>query len=153
MKFRFILCLTIFASTAFGSVPSNINTFVTNLNKDALIQQQQNAISLRKFNASIKSSANKKSSEPVNNISSALQTSKTDATVPTVNCNGENDESNYPSNYVYNENKQKIYRLHPFAKCIITAPTEQQPVIMQPDKTTDKTTDKKDTTPQWNINY
>jgi hypothetical protein len=152
MKFKFIFCLTIFTSAAFGSVPANINTFINNLNKDASIQQQQNDIALRNFNTSIKSLTDKKSAEPVNNITLALQASKMNGSVPSVNCNGENDEYNYPSNYVYNENGQKVYRLHPFAKCIVTAPTEQQPVTTvttQPDKTTDK----KDTTTQWNINY
>lgn len=148
MKFKVIFCLTIFISSAYayGAVPSNIHAFINKINQHAVIQKQKNALSLQKFNNSIKKIGDEKSSV-TSPISLALQNSA--ATTPEINCNGANDEYNYPSNFVYNENNQKIYRLHPFAKCITSAPTAQSPVTMP----SNNTTEKKETSTQWNINY
>jgi len=146
MKFKVIFCLTIFVSTAYGAVPSNIHAFIDKINQNAVIQKQKNALSLQEFNNSIKKLGDEKLSV-TNPISLALQNSNTKT--PAINCNGGNDEYNYPSNFVYNENNQKIYRLHPFAKCSTTAPAEQSPVTMQ----SGNATEKKETSTQWNINY
>lgn len=143
---KFIFCLTIFAPTVYSAVPQNIHAFVNKINQNAAIQKQKNALSLQKFNASIKRLGDDKS-PTTNPISLALQNPS--AETPEINCAGANDEYNYPSNFVYNENNQKIYRLHPFAKCITSAPTAQAPVAMQ----SDNTTEKKETSTQWNINY
>lgn len=144
--------ITFFASAAWAAVPADINSFVAEQNQNALIQKQQNATELRNFNSSLQSLTNKNSTAPTNNISLALQTAKMNNSVPKINCNGKNDEYNYPSNYVYNENQQKIYRLHPFAKCIVNTPVEPAPISTQPDKVTNST-ETKSTTTQWNINY
>ena len=167
MKFKYIYCLTIFALLASSlnlvlannSVPPNINAFIAQLNQKAAIQQQKNKVSLHEFNATVSQLQSKK--QPIDKLSSTLQTANNSDKVPTVNCNNPNDEYNYPSNYVYDENHQKVYRRRPFAKCIQAAPTEQQPVALKQNATSLPTADNNEknlrdsqtTSTQWDINY
>jgi hypothetical protein len=102
---------------------------------------------------------NKKPS--VDKLSTTLQKPGISTSAPNINCNNTNDEYNYPSNYVYDENHQKIYRRHPFAKCIQTTPTEQQPVAIKQNSTALPVADNNEknlrdsqtTSTQWDINY
>ena len=110
MKFNLTLCYTIIplllglTFVAHAAVPSNIDSFIDDLNQKAVIQQQENQEALQKFQ-----SIAKNSSQP-NKISSELQ--KPDDSTETINCD-ESNEYNYPSNFVYDENHHKIYRLRP----------------------------------------
>lgn len=136
-----LLGLTIPAGAA---IPSNVNSFIDELNQKAAIQQQENQEKLQEF----KTIATTKTPQ-LNKISSALQKSDDTTNGETINCD-KADEHNYPSNFVYNEKHQKIYRLRPFAKCKVTQPTEPTPTTLEQPKT-DQTTEQKST--EWNINY
>ncbi|MGD9152676.1 MAG: hypothetical protein PVG30_03335 [Gammaproteobacteria bacterium] len=150
MKFNQTLCCTTIllllglVFTANAAVPSNVNSFIDELNQKAVIQQQENQEKLQEF----KAIATTKSPQSTK-IPSALQKSDDTTNGKTINCD-ESNEYNYPSNFVYNEKHQKIYRLHPFAKCKVTQPTEQAPTTLEQPKM-DKTATQKST--QWNINY
>lgn len=126
-----------------AAVPSNVNSFIDELNQKAGIQQQENQEALHKFKSIATSS-----SQP-NKIASTLQKSDSSNREKTINCD-EPNEYNYPSNFVYDGNHQKIYRVRPFAKCEVTQPTEQTPTTLEQPKTDQAATQK---STEWNINY
>ncbi|MGD9108394.1 MAG: hypothetical protein PVI75_04405 [Gammaproteobacteria bacterium] len=132
------------AFTASATVPPNVNSFIDELNQKATIQQQENLEKLQEFKA-IATTKTPQSTK----ILSALQKSDDTTNGKTINCD-ESNEYNYPSNFVYDKNHQKIYRLHPFAKCFVKQPTEQTPITLEQPKT-DKAATQKST--EWNINY
>jgi len=164
MKFKLIyifvfLSFSLNLVLANNSAPSNINNFIDHLNQKASVQNQKNKANLNEFNTTVNQLQSKK--PPVDKLSSTFQKANNSNNTPTINCNNQNDGYNYPSNYVYDENHQKIYRRRPFAKCIQTTPTEQQPVAIKQNATALPTADNNNknlrdsqtTSTQWDINY
>ena len=147
MKYKVLIGLTIFASSVCAAVPSNIHAFMDKMNHNAVVQKQKNLLKQQKFDASVQRSQQEDAPPAISPVSSILKNSN--GTTSEINCD-ESNEYNYPSNFVYNENHQKVYRLHPFAKCMTSAPGAQTPVVTPQ---SDNAKEKEQTTSQWNINY
>lgn len=162
----FSCCLT--TTPLFAKDYSQLSTqgFIYQINQKAAIQAQINQRKLDAFNTKIAKIQN-----PTTKINDPIVTGLKRAdqrNLTPINCDDPSSAYNYPSNYLYNKDQQKIYQLHPFAKCIST-PATQQPTTL-PQTTTPATTTINTSLPivgdnqltnknnaktptNWNINY
>jgi|GEM_PF-3708318 hypothetical protein len=166
-----LLCACFGLPAVCGATTNNNAAFQENaisLNRAAAEQQQKNQAALQKKQKSFTG----KTAQDSSKTDAALQQPGASASTPVINCDDPNDPNNYPTNYLYNKQQKKTYRLQPFAKCddsppSVTAPlstkaspaTTQQTTMLPlaaPQKTdaaSSTTTQQAPPTNKWNIQY
>jgi hypothetical protein len=110
----------------------SVQDFIDNINQKATLQKQKNTENLREFNAKIKKLQYQQPTQESQQATNTLKQLKQANSTPIINCNDPNNPNNFPSNYFYNHQQQRIYQKQPFAKCqpIITTPTITSPVAI-----------------------